>query len=359
MANIDPASNELYDINNYAPMSGRVLGEDGRAYNLVDLLINISEGDKNGKFLKSVPTYADLPKPASDYAGTLYFVQANTGGLFSFFGAYKYPRGFYSPNANGEWELVPISVTLSDNAFTIANITDWAGFMEFTKDVNIKDAVLYDGVLYQNLTGDITDIPPNEDTVNWAVLIDIKGGVINSAKDLISQDGANALHKGSDNKLHVVSLTGSSEFEKNIDTFVEQGLFGSPYTIRAELKAGGVTERELSNELSHKINAKIGFIKTPVTFPPNSTTDIPLKGAHITLCAFNTFSLNSSYGGGGTVFFKAYMCAWNQNQIMELFGGGVTYPNFSVNIVGTFALRVVNNSPLTITGNIFELDTLQ
>ena len=78
MGNITPVSDEQYDINSYKPMSGRVLGEDGRAYNLVDLLQNAMTGGNAGSFLKSVPTYADLPEPASDYKDTLYFVQEST-----------------------------------------------------------------------------------------------------------------------------------------------------------------------------------------------------------------------------------------------------------------------------------------
>ena len=158
MAKVDPISSEIHDINAYTPMSGRVLGEDGKAYSLVDLLLNAGTGGGGNSFLKSVPTYDDLPKPASDYKDELYFVQESTGGLFSFMGVYKYPRGFYAANADGEWEQVPINVEVSDNAFTIVNITDWAAFVEFTKTVRLLDIVLYNGVLYQNRTGEITDV---------------------------------------------------------------------------------------------------------------------------------------------------------------------------------------------------------
>ena len=169
MAKVDPISNEIHDINAYTPMSGRVLGEDGKAYSLVELLLNAGTGGGGNSFLKSVPTYDDLPKPASNYKDELYFVQESTGGLFSFMGVYKYPRGFYAANADGEWEQVPINVEVSDNAFTIVNITDWAAFVEFTKTVKPLDIVLYNGVLYQNRTGEITDAPPDADAGNWRV----------------------------------------------------------------------------------------------------------------------------------------------------------------------------------------------
>ena len=44
MSKVEPVSDEIHDISAYTPMSGRVLGEDGKAYNLVDLLANTSVG---------------------------------------------------------------------------------------------------------------------------------------------------------------------------------------------------------------------------------------------------------------------------------------------------------------------------
>ena len=40
-----PVSQQMYNIDNYSPTSGRVIGEDGKVYNLVDLLNNAAGGD--------------------------------------------------------------------------------------------------------------------------------------------------------------------------------------------------------------------------------------------------------------------------------------------------------------------------
>lgn len=40
----DPVSSTVHDIKRYAPQTGRIIGEDGQEYNLVDLLQNISGG---------------------------------------------------------------------------------------------------------------------------------------------------------------------------------------------------------------------------------------------------------------------------------------------------------------------------
>ena len=136
MPKIEPISDEIHDIDNYTPMSGRILGEDGKAYSLVELLLNANAGNNggnSGSFLKSVPTYDDLPEPASDYKNDLYFVQESTGGLLSFMGVYKYPRGFYAPNTDGEWEHVPLNLSVSEDAFTLVNISDWTAFTGLKK----------------------------------------------------------------------------------------------------------------------------------------------------------------------------------------------------------------------------------
>jgi hypothetical protein len=175
---IEPVSDRLYDIESFQPSSGRLIGEDGKAYNLVDILrvMHLNGNDDNGDtkgndkgFFKSVATYADLPQPAGEYRDLLYFVQASTGGLLSGLGVYKHPRGFYMVGTSDEWEQAPISVSVSDNAFTMVNITDWLAFMSFTKEIHPLDVVLYDGVIYQSLTGVITTAPPPEDMDNWVL----------------------------------------------------------------------------------------------------------------------------------------------------------------------------------------------
>jgi len=42
-------------------------------------------------------------------------------------------------------------------------------FKEYTGTVRMKDVVLYNGVLYQNLTGVITDVSPVDDIGNWRI----------------------------------------------------------------------------------------------------------------------------------------------------------------------------------------------
>jgi len=45
---VAPVSDKVYDINAYSPKTGRVIGEDGKAYNLVDLLENGGGGGGGG-----------------------------------------------------------------------------------------------------------------------------------------------------------------------------------------------------------------------------------------------------------------------------------------------------------------------
>jgi len=41
------ATDKIYNIDDYGPSSGRIVGEDGRAYNLVDLFASFSLGGGN------------------------------------------------------------------------------------------------------------------------------------------------------------------------------------------------------------------------------------------------------------------------------------------------------------------------
>jgi len=49
-----PVSAKTVDINRYAPQSGRIIGEDGRIYSLVELLQNIGGGGGSGDMTKAV-----------------------------------------------------------------------------------------------------------------------------------------------------------------------------------------------------------------------------------------------------------------------------------------------------------------
>ena len=162
---------KLYEA--MSPQAAKFLLPDG---SVVDFLSHyVVDGGKpdtpggTGSFFESVETYDDLPEPAKDYKGKLYFVMEGSGGLLSALGAYKYPRGFYSPNADGEWEHVPLKINVSEDATTLLNITDWEEFREFADNIGEGDVLLYGGILYQNRTGAMTDTPPIDDTDNWIV----------------------------------------------------------------------------------------------------------------------------------------------------------------------------------------------
>lgn len=47
-----------YDINRFPAMSGRIIGEDGQVYNLVDLLKDIANGTSDAKPIE--PTVTDV-----------------------------------------------------------------------------------------------------------------------------------------------------------------------------------------------------------------------------------------------------------------------------------------------------------
>lgn len=54
-----------YDINRFPAMSGRIIGEDGQIYNLVDLLKDIANGTSNAKSIE--PTVTEVT-PTTDGA---------------------------------------------------------------------------------------------------------------------------------------------------------------------------------------------------------------------------------------------------------------------------------------------------
>lgn len=118
----------------------------------------------------TVSEYLNLPVPAIDYSGEIWFVKEGSGGLWSLFGSYKYPKGLYAVNANNEWSLIPANVKLSEDAATIVNITDWLEFVGFAFDIKVGDRLIYDKLQYENQTGLQTNTPPDTDNVNWKLL---------------------------------------------------------------------------------------------------------------------------------------------------------------------------------------------
>lgn len=54
-----PVSDEVYDIEQYTPASGDVIGEDGQVYNLVDLLQSVAAGEVVKNAVESVEPIDD------------------------------------------------------------------------------------------------------------------------------------------------------------------------------------------------------------------------------------------------------------------------------------------------------------
>ncbi len=117
----------------------------------------------------SVSTYAALPSPASAYTGQLWYVQTPSGGLLSALNVYKYSKGVYSPNSSNVWELVPINVKLAEDSTTLVNITNWTEFYNYQFDISAGDRVVYNDLLYKNISGSQIATAPNLDTVNWSL----------------------------------------------------------------------------------------------------------------------------------------------------------------------------------------------
>jgi hypothetical protein len=124
-------------------------------------------GGGGGIISGSVENYAALPSPAISYAGKIYYVQNGSGGSFSVFGIYKYPKGLYTPNDSNVWELVPFNVKVSEDSLTLANITNWSEFFGYALDINQGDRLLYNDEIYVNITGSQTSTSPDLDTTNW------------------------------------------------------------------------------------------------------------------------------------------------------------------------------------------------
>ena len=128
-------------------------------------------GGSGGGFISgSVATYAVLPSPASSHTSEIWLVTGNSGGYLSWLGVYKYPKGLYSPNASNVWEQIPLSVKVSEDTFTLLNITNWSEFIGFAPNISIGDRLIYNDIEYKNLTGTIISTSPDSDTTNWVVV---------------------------------------------------------------------------------------------------------------------------------------------------------------------------------------------
>lgn len=130
-------------------------------------------GSASGAIAGSVDVYGNLPTPLVAYVGVLYYVSQGSGGFLSWVPGtsfYKYPAGLYAVNSTvTAWELSPINVDLAQDTTTLLNIDDWAEFYAFSKGVNIKDKLIYDGIEYENVTGSVTTTDPKQDGLNWDV----------------------------------------------------------------------------------------------------------------------------------------------------------------------------------------------
>ena len=133
-----------------------------------ELLIRVRDG-LGGIISGVVADYASLPSPASSYTGELWWVETASGGLLSWIGVYKYPKGIYSPNSSNVWELCPLNTKFSEDALTLVNITNWAEYFGFAFDIGEGDKLIYNKITYENKTGTQTATAPDSDGTNWAV----------------------------------------------------------------------------------------------------------------------------------------------------------------------------------------------
>ncbi len=143
--------------------------------NYITGFINFSTGGRVGFLSGIVDIYSNLP-PAIDHNGEFWLVDVSSGGYLSWLGVYKYPKGVYSPNTSGVWELVPINVRTAEDSLTLVNITDWSEFYAFVTDINIGDRITYQQKIYKNLNGAITTSAPDVDTANWVGYNDFTDG---------------------------------------------------------------------------------------------------------------------------------------------------------------------------------------
>lgn len=115
----------------------------------------------------TVTNYASLPTPASSYTGQVWYVENPSQGNLSFLGVYKYPKGLYSPNSSNDWELIPLNVKVAEDSLMLVNITNWTEFFAYAFDVSVGDKLIYNRIIYTNLTGTMTSTAPDTDTTNW------------------------------------------------------------------------------------------------------------------------------------------------------------------------------------------------
>lgn len=171
---------EIYEIHDSQKLERHLLGrydevedEYGNTFataqdfeNYITGFINFNTGGGVGFLSGTVDVYSNLPA-AVDHNGEFWLVTQSSGGLLSWMGVYKYPKGVYSPNTLGIWEITPINVRTAEDSLTLINITNWAEFYAFVTDINIGDRITYQQRIYKNLTGALTTSAPDIDTVNW------------------------------------------------------------------------------------------------------------------------------------------------------------------------------------------------
>lgn len=154
-------SDEKHDITAYTPMSGRILGEDGSVYNLVDFLLTADFGSANSGIAHAVSNISDWtqftghtmsvsPLDIVLYDGVLY--QNRTGVI----------TGDAPPDDADNWTVLrgwqgkSAYETAVDNGFT-GTSDDWLDTLR-TKSPGVFTVSIDDGNLYF-IAGDDTRNP--------------------------------------------------------------------------------------------------------------------------------------------------------------------------------------------------------
>jgi hypothetical protein len=124
-----------------------------------------------------VDVYANLPTPGLSNKDDIYYVAENSGGSWDWRTplktVYAHPKGTYISDGI-TWESIPLQVTFAEDAATLVNIQDgeWTNFLSIGVDINIKDVLVYDGILYRNTTGTTISTAPDLDATNWEEVVE-------------------------------------------------------------------------------------------------------------------------------------------------------------------------------------------
>jgi hypothetical protein len=162
--------------------------------------INISEsgGSSVSVFDGIVNSYSALP-PASEKNEKLYYIKNDTNNLL---GIAEYPKGTYISDGIN-WFLAQIQATISENTYSLLNISNWSEFIETTPIFSIGDEINYMGNHYKNKTNSFSNIlSPDNDNTNWELIK--YGEELSFSNGITNNDGS-------------VTLGGTISGEVNID----------------------------------------------------------------------------------------------------------------------------------------------